>query len=111
MSKAKKVDVAIIGGGIAGLTCGLRAAELGLRAGILEQGDDERYLCNTRFSGGAFHVCFHEINEDTSVLLAAIHERTRGTARADYAQAVASDGRNAVKWLRANGIKFIKAGA
>src|SRR5687768_14785392 len=111
MSEIHNFDVAIIGGGIAGLVCAVRLSELGLGGVVLEQGEDERYICNTRYSGGAFHVSFHEVNENESVLVAAINERTLSTADPAYAQAVAKETRTAVKWLKAQGIKFIKAGA
>ncbi len=110
MSEPHKFDAAIVGGGIAGLTSSVRLAELGLRVAVLEQGDQERYPCNTRFTGGAFHVCFHAVNEDEGVLAEAINERTSGFANAELAHAVAKDTRAAVQWLKAKGIKFIKGG-
>ena len=110
MSASCKFDVAIVGGGIAGLVCAVRLAELGVGVGILEQGVGERYLCNSRISGGAFHVGFHELNEDEKVLVDAINARTRGAANAAHAQAVAKDTRTAVQWLKGKGIKFIKGG-
>ena len=110
MTESHKFDAAIVGGGIAGLMSAVRLAELGLRVAVLEQGEQERYPCNTRFTGGAFHVCFHEINEDENVLVAAINERTHGSANGELAQAVATDTRAAVQWLKGKGIKFIKGG-
>ena len=38
-----------------------RLAQLGTRAVVLEQGSEERYLCNTRYTGGTFHVCLRDI--------------------------------------------------
>jgi len=110
MSDKLEFDVAIVGGGIAGLVCGVRLAELGVRVGVLEKGEHDRYPCNARFSGGAFHVCFHEVNEDESVLADVIRERAGNAATPAYVEAMARDTRTAVKWLKAQGIKFIKAG-
>lgn len=108
---SESYDAAIVGGGIAGLTCGVRLAELGLRVALLEHGDRERYPCNTRFTGGAFHVCFHAIDEDEGVLTEAIRERTGGFANAELAQVVAKETRTAVQWLKGKGVKFIKSGS
>ena len=50
----------IIGGGIAGLTAGVRAAELGLRPLMLEQGEGIAYPNNSRQSGGILHIGFRD---------------------------------------------------
>ncbi len=106
MSLTDSYDVAVVGGGIAGLTSGVRLAERGLRVVVLEKGEGERYPCNTRYSGGAFHVCFHRVYEDEATLVNAIEEKTQGAARPELAR----DTRTAVDWLKGKGIKFIKGG-
>lgn len=111
MSVENKIDVAVVGGGIAGLMAAVGAAEQGLTVVLLEQGVEERYPCNTRYTGGAFHIGFHEIHEGEDALLAAINKRTAGGADADLARAVARDARVAVQWLKGKGMKFIKGGA
>ncbi len=103
-------DLVVVGGGIAGMVAAVRAAELGLSALVCEQGADERYLCNSRFTGGAFHLCFRSLAEAPDTLEAAIREVTRGSARTDLARAVAGDARAAVRWLGGQGVRFIKAG-
>ena len=50
MSEERCCDVAIIGEGIAGLMTANRLVQLGTRAVVLEQGGEERYLCNTRIA-------------------------------------------------------------
>ncbi|MBI3069211.1 MAG: FAD-binding protein, partial [Betaproteobacteria bacterium] len=45
MAEERREDVAVVGGGIAGLVTANRLAQLGLRAAVLEQGSAERYLC------------------------------------------------------------------
>lgn len=110
MSLNQQYDVAVMGGGIAGITSGLRLAERGVRVAVLEKGESERYPCNTRYSGGAFHVCFHRVYDDEATLMAAIESRTHGFARKELAQAVARDTRTAVDYFKGKGIKFIKGG-
>ena len=51
-------DAIVIGGGIAGLVAANRAAELGRRVAVLEKGTAEKYLCNTRYTYGTFHINF-----------------------------------------------------
>lgn len=110
MSAPLEFDTAIVGAGIAGLTAGVRLAEVGIRVAVLEKGEGERYPCNTRMTGGAFHVAFHDVNDDAAVLLDAINHRTRGFARAEIAQAVAGNVGHAVQWLKTKGVRFIKVG-
>src|SRR5688572_26382580 len=51
-------EVAVVGGGLAGLVTALRLAERGVRVVVLEKGPEESYPCNARISGGGFHICF-----------------------------------------------------
>lgn len=110
MSGTENYDVAVMGGGIAGLVSGLRLAERGVRVVVMEKGESERYPCNTRYCGGAFHVCFNRVYEDEATLVEAIRARTQGFARDDVARAVARDTRSAVDYLKSKGIRFIKGG-
>lgn len=111
MTEVHKFDVAIVGGGISGLVAGVRLAELGQHVAILEQGEQERYLCNSRLTGGFFHVCFLDLAGDESVLVDAIKKSTHDFANTDLAEAVAKDTRIAVQWMKTNGVRFIKSGA
>lgn len=110
MDRPDLFDAVIVGGGIAGMVAAVRLAELGSRVAVLEQGEQDAYPCNSRMTGGAFHVAFHDVNEGPDVLLEAINSRTGSFARADLARAVAADIGNAVRWLKTKGIKFIKVG-
>jgi fumarate reductase flavoprotein subunit len=104
------VDVAVIGGGLAGLVAANRAAEAGLAVAVFEKGADERYLCNTRLTGGFFHVALQDINSPPAELRQIIQRATRGAARADLADALADDAARALRWLKAQGMRFIKVG-
>jgi fumarate reductase flavoprotein subunit len=103
-------DLAVVGGGIAGAVAAVRAAELGASVVLLEKGTDTLYRCNTRFTGGAFHIAFHDIDEAPEPLAALIQDVTQGFADERIGRAVAHDARHAVRWLRAQGIRMIRAG-
>jgi fumarate reductase flavoprotein subunit len=104
-------DVVVIGGGIAGMIAANRAAQLGLRAIVLEQGSDAKYRCNTRFTGGTFHVAMREITLDEQTLYDTIVKISDGFVRPELARLMARDGRRVVSWLQAEGTRFMRASA
>lgn len=104
------VDVAVIGGGLAGLVAANRAAESGLTVAVIEKGADERYLCNTRLTGGFFHIALHDINSPPDRLRQILDRATRGEARRDMVDALADDAARALTWLKTQGMRFIKVG-
>ena len=103
------VDLIVVGGGLAGLTAANRAAQLGLRAVVLEKGADEKYLCNTRYTGGTLHVCMDDIMAGEAVLFEAIERLCAGIARPDLARAMARHAERSVRWLQGEGLKFLRA--
>ncbi len=105
------IDLVIIGGGIAGLVTANRAAQLGLKATVLEQGSAEKYLCNTRYTGGTFHLCLREITLDPALLHKLILETTDGFVKDDLARLLAHGGAKIIQWLQGEGIKFMRASA
>ena len=104
----ERYDVAIVGGGIAGLITANRLAQLGKRAIVLEQGREERYLCNTRYTGGTFHVCLRDVMVEESTLKDAICNATGGFVSEAWTDLIAREGRRVVRWLQAEGVRFIK---
>ena len=58
---SNEFDVVIVGGGLAGLVAGNRAAQLGRSVAVLEKGTEELYPCNSRFAFGAFHICRNDM--------------------------------------------------
>ena len=70
MQKAR-VDIAVMGAGLAGLTAACRAQELGASVLVLEAGEGERYPANSRYTGGVFHVAFEDVTAGPEALSAA----------------------------------------
>lgn len=104
-------DVVVVGGGIAGLSAGVRAAELGLRSLVVEKGEDPAYLCNSRISGGVFHVAHEDIRKPPPVLFEAIDRSTHGYADPGLARTLVEEAGETIAWLTAQGGRFINAGA
>ena len=103
-------DVVSVGGGYAGLAAAARAAQLGLKAAVLERGADELYACNSRYAGGVMHVSYHDPKSAPEVLAQAINDICAGHADAALVQAIASNAGRAVEWLRIEGASFARAG-
>jgi fumarate reductase flavoprotein subunit len=110
MSGRNDWDVVVVGGGLGGLSAACRAAQLGLKAAVLERGSEPQYLCNSRFSGGILHIAQHNVEEPADRLLEVIEEATLGECDRALARALAEDARRAVEWLRSEGAKFIRVG-
>ena len=104
-------DVVVVGGGIAGMIAANRAAQLNLRAVVLEQGSAEKYLCNTRYTGGTFHICLREITLDEETLRQKIIESTAGFVKPELALLIAREGRRVIRWLQDEGMRFMRASA
>ncbi|PLC53954.1 hypothetical protein CR155_11025 [Pollutimonas nitritireducens] len=108
--RREPLRIAVVGGGIAGMVFAARASELGCQVVVLEQGEEDLYKCNTRYTGGAFHLCFHDIDEPAETLEAAIKAATTGFATDGLTRAIATDARHVVRWLRDKGIRLMKGG-
>ncbi len=103
-----KRDLVIMGAGLAGLTAAVRARELGLSVAVLDQGSGDRYLCNSRYSGGILHLAFQDIANDPASLSRAMNEATSGFIAPSLAELLAQNGLRAVHWLRDQGVRFIR---
>src|SRR5215475_2359002 len=96
---AMPYDVVTIGGGFSGLVTACRAAELGLKAAVLEARSEDRYPCSSRFSTGVSNVMGLAILADPDTLYQAIIDGSGGTAKPALARAVADNGKRAIDWL------------
>ena len=103
-------EVVVIGGGIAGMVAANRAAELGKRVAVLEKGTAEKYICNTRYTYGTFHINFTDVMSSENQLYERIIACTDGFARKDLARTVAIYGARLMGWLRAEGIELTDLG-
>ena len=110
MNTATSYETLVVGGGLAGLTCGLRLAEQGVKVAILEKGETDRYLCNSRICGGAFHVSYRDVMESPDILMNAMKGKTRGFSRQSFLDVMANEPGKTVNWLKSKGLRFIKVG-
>lgn len=108
-SAGLETDVAIVGGGIAGLVAANRAAELGARVVVIEKGEDEHYPCNSRIATGALNVAHTDPFSDPTLLRAAIDDDTEGFSSPALADVLAGTVGRLMGWLRADGARMIKA--
>jgi fumarate reductase flavoprotein subunit len=103
-----EADLVVVGGGIAGLTAANRAAELGCRVLVIEKGDDEHYLCNSRIATGVLNVAHTDPHSDPAVLRRAIEVDTEGHAAPALADALAATAGRVMAWLKTEGARIIK---
>lgn len=102
-------DLAVMGGGIAGLTAAVRAAELGLSVVVLEKGAGDRYPCNTRMSGGIIHIAYHD-GKTPGADIAAVVKGRRPDMDPQVADALGAGCGAFIDWLRAHGARFVRPG-
>ena len=93
---------------MAGLTAANRALERGLKVVVLEKGEGERYLCNSRIASGSFNLAHCDPTADAAFLRQAILDDTEGYADPSLAEAVAGVAGAAMQWFRGEGAKFVK---
>ena len=71
---------------------------------------EDKYICNSRYAYGTFHINFTGLDTPEDALVAKIDAATAGFARKDLARAVAKDGRRLMQWLKSEGIDLVNLG-
>ena len=106
MGDSESADVVIVGGGLAGLAAGICCAAAGQRVTVLEQGIEERYLCNSRITMGVFQIALHDMASGPQALRAAIDHATHSYVDPLLADSFAGEAGASIQWLQAQGIRF-----
>jgi len=102
-------DVAVAGGGLAGLAAGVRAAQAGRKVVVLEASAEDRYRCNSRIATGVFHVAFESPAATPGAIEAALRTAIGEVAGTPLARAVARDALRAIRWLGDTaGVEFVR---
>ncbi|MDX2277350.1 MAG: FAD-dependent oxidoreductase [Hyphomonadaceae bacterium] len=109
--KIDAFDLVVVGAGMAGLTAAVRAAEFGMRVCVLEQGVTEDYPCNTRYSGGIFHLAYHSVSRPRRELESILERATFGQADPGLISTLAEHAPRLTAWLSKQGATFIRGGA
>lgn len=97
-------DFIAFGAGFAGLIAANRAAELGLKAIVLERETDLRHVNNSRVTNGVANIAYNPIDLPEDELVAVIDRASAGHADKILARAFAAVSGPAIEWLRAEGI-------
>lgn len=107
---ADRVDVVVVGGGFAGLTAALRAQEFGLKVALLEKGAGPVWPCNSRYSGGIFHIAYDNPRLPAEKLRELIESSTNGLADPVLAESLATHAGRTIQWMQTHGSRFITLG-
>lgn len=114
---AFEYDVVVVGSGIAGLSAGLRAAELGRSVAVLEKSPAERQGGQTRFSesfrvpsaetdlrrwGYEFDIPDYTADEFYDDIM----ERTSGRADPELARTLVDNAGQTIEWLTSHGVSW-----
>ncbi len=100
---AVTVDVAVVGGGLAGWTAAIAAQDAGRRVALVERAARRPGWGNSVVSGGALHAVLRDPRADPAMLAATITELTDGHADPLVVQAWAANAARAVAWVEAHG--------
>jgi fumarate reductase flavoprotein subunit len=107
---AAPADVAVVGGGLAGLVAANRCAQLGLRTVLLEKGAGPDGDSSSRISTGLFHLAWHPLDAPAGELEAALIAATDGDIEPGIAGALAASASATLQWLVSEGVTFAPNG-
>lgn len=97
------VDVAVVGGGLAGWTAATAAQEAGASVALVERGRRGPGWSNAIVSGGALHAVLRDPRTDPAELAAMITAATDGEADPVVVHAWATNAARSVAWAEAHG--------
>ena len=106
----EQIDVLVVGGGFAGLSAALRATEFGLKVALLEKGAGPVWPCNSRYSGGIFHIAYDNPRLPPEQLRELIESATNGLADPVLAESLAVHAGRTIQWMQTHGSRFITLG-
>ena len=106
---SEEIEIVVVGGGLAGLVAGVRAAELGAGTTVLEAGTG-RYPSNSRYTGGVFHLAFRDVTSPPDELARALRAASEGFSDDDLLRALADDAGTCIEWLADHGAVFDRGG-
>jgi fumarate reductase flavoprotein subunit len=101
-------DVVVVGGGLAGLVAANRVAQAGRRVALLEQGEGEAYLCNSRIATGALNFAHSSPRLPPDHLVRAVMADTEDHADRALARALAQTVGRGLDWLAQEGAEFVQ---
>jgi fumarate reductase flavoprotein subunit len=110
MAHSDQADVIVVGAGLAGLAAANRAAQDGLAVTVLEKSTDEAYLCNSRYTGGLFHIAMDDMAGEPAWVKSNLERTTRGTTDPALAEVLTQNALRTLRWLSSLGVRFIQAG-
>lgn len=110
MSNPNRHDVLVVGGGLAGMCAAIRAAELGLSVRVFEQGSGRHYLCNSRYTGGLFHIGMEDMRSEPTEIVERLERITNGETSRPLVRTLANNALRVIAWLQSQGVGLIRVG-
>ncbi|OGA46308.1 MAG: hypothetical protein A3G25_13855 [Betaproteobacteria bacterium RIFCSPLOWO2_12_FULL_63_13] len=109
MRSTTQFDTVVVGAGFAGLAAANRAASLGHRVVVVEQGEEGSYPCNSRIATGVLGLAHSDPTDEPRVLLQAIMDDTERYAAPELAELLSRTAHPALRWLRDENVEITKS--
>lgn len=103
-------NVAVVGGGLAGITAAIVAREAGAQVTLIEKSTLDGGAGNFRISNGTFHLAWGDLREDEASLMERLVRETGGEISDDSAALLAGNAGRAIAWLEGKGVTFAARG-
>ena len=107
VSSASTHDVVIVGSGLAGLACGLRLLDDGVKDVLVVTKEDSLAGAgNSRLAGGQFLFPMEDSDEGVQKMVESFNKKSQGLGDADLTQLVCAGSKAANDWLVSHGCEF-----